>query len=293
LRNATLIYNPVAGRGRTASLAHRICQTLEAEGWRVEPLESRQPGETERLARAAARAAVDAVFALGGDGTLRECAAGVLGSESAVAFLPGGTTNVMALPLGLPQDPHQACRLLANGRPGELDVGLCGQTPFLMQASVGLDAAAIAALQPTTKRFLGKGAIVPAALKAWLAYGYPSFEISIDKESYTATFAAVCNIPFYGGKWRMAPAARPTDGRLHLVLFGGRGRSRTLSFAFDMLRDRHLERGDVKILTVETVILPEVPGLTLQLDGDSFPDRLPARVQLSPHRLRVLLPPNL
>ena len=53
-----------------------------------------------------------------------------------------------------------------------------------------------------------------------------------------ASFFAVCNLPLYGGRFRLAPAARLDDHHLHLVLFHGRGRAATLAFARDLLLGR-------------------------------------------------------
>ena len=49
-----------------------------------------------RLAREAAQNEYDLVVVLGGDGTSNEAANGVAGSETALAVLPGGSTNVFA-----------------------------------------------------------------------------------------------------------------------------------------------------------------------------------------------------
>jgi diacylglycerol kinase family enzyme len=268
LRSAALIYNPTDTE---------LCPTAA-------------PGDAEPLAREASARGVEAVFALGGDGTLRECAAGLLGSDTILAFLPAGTANVMALVFGLPPRPLRAAELLARGRTGQMDVGLCGRTPFLMQASVGLDAAVIAALRPAAKRLLGRGAVGPAIARSWWAYGYPEFEVQAEGRNRTASFAAICNIPFYGGRWKLAAGARTDDRRLDLALFKGKDRWQTLGFACDLLLGRHTRRRDVEISQHEEVEIHAPPELPLQLDGDSFPATFPTRLRVSRHRLNLLLP---
>jgi YegS/Rv2252/BmrU family lipid kinase len=290
LRSAALIYNPTAGRQRIRKILEAIPETLRAGDWDTELCPTAGPGDAEPLARNASARGVEAVFALGGDGTLRECAAGLLGSDTILAFLPAGTANVMALVFGLPSKPLQAAELLARGRTGQMDVGLCGRTPFLMQASVGLDAEIIAALRPATKRLLGRAAVGPPIARSWWSYRYPQFQVRAHRDQRTVTFAAASNIPFYGGRWKIAPEARTDDGCLDLVTFSGQGRWRTLGFARDLLLGRHLRRSDVEVLRVAEVAIEAAPGLSLQLDGDSFPGALPATVTVARRRLKVLLP---
>ena len=80
-----------------------------------------------RLAREAAQNEYDLVVVLGGDGTSNEAANGVAGSETALAVLPGGSTNVFARTLGLPDDPVEATGILLetieNGGPRRIGMG--------------------------------------------------------------------------------------------------------------------------------------------------------------------------
>src|SRR6185436_8895899 len=156
--------------------------------------------------------------AFGGDGTAREVAAGLLGTPVALGVLPGGTANLLAMALGLPRDPVRAAAALAGAQVRSFDVGLAGEHPFLMMVSAGLDATVLAALDVELKWRFGEAAIVWQGLQEWWRYSYPDIEVVADGERLSATFAAVANIPFYAGAFRLAPGARPDDRRLELVL---------------------------------------------------------------------------
>ncbi len=284
---AILIYNPKAGRWRNARLVHGLVTELATDDLAIEPVATRAPGDATTLARQAAEAGAPMVVALGGDGTLREVAAGLLGTDCVLAPLPGGTTNVIAGALGIPSDPRAAARHLKTLPALDLDVGLCGEEIFLMQASMGLDGRALADVSPRLKRWLGRAAVGFAALAAWWRYDYPEFELLLDGHPVHATFAAVCNLPLYGGMVALVPQARPDDGRLDVLLFRGRGRRATFDFGRDLWRGRHLTRSDVSVLQAEEVVVTGI-DVPLQIDGDSRPWRLGIEIRLASEKLRIL-----
>ena len=80
----------------------------------LEMMETSRRGHAARLARGAARRGVEVVAVLGGDGTLNEAADGLVGTDTALAPLPGGSTNVYARTLGHPLRPGRRDRAAAR-----------------------------------------------------------------------------------------------------------------------------------------------------------------------------------
>jgi diacylglycerol kinase family enzyme len=283
-----LIFNPRAGRWILPSLVDPVTAELAGRGDDIVVRATEGPGHATELARRAVAAGAPAIYAFGGDGTLRETAAGMLGSAVPLGALPGGTTNVVVRALGLPVRPLAAARALVEAEPRNLDVGLCDEEPFLMQLSAGLDAVALTRVRAGWKRSLGRFAVGAAGLATWAGYGCPQLDLSADGHAMQATFFSICNLPLYGGPFRLAPDARPDDRRLDLVLFRGESRRATLAFAFDLVRGRHVDRADTALFQVDEVILPQRP-LQAQLDGD--PRLLQGgRVRLAAAPLRMLVP---
>lgn len=291
MRRAALIYNPTSGRRQHAQALDTVLATLRGGGFAVEPAPTSYAGEATLLARGQAADGCEVVFSFGGDGTAREVAAGLLGTPAALGFLPGGTANVLSHGFGLPKDPVRAAAALCTAPVCDFDVGLAGgQSPFLMMVSAGLDAAILAALDLRLKRRLGKGAYAVQGLREWWRYAYPDLDILADGKPLTATFAAVANIPYYGGSFRLAPNAQPDNRRFELVLFHSRGRMATLGFALDLFRGAHVRRRDVTVLRAEEVVLAGPAGAAAQVDGDLCSECLPLTVRLAPDRLKVLFP---
>ena len=74
----------------------------------VQVVETNERGHAMRFAQDAAARGLDVVVAFGGDGTLNEVATGLAGSSTALAMLPGGSTNVFVRSIGLANDPMVA-----------------------------------------------------------------------------------------------------------------------------------------------------------------------------------------
>jgi len=148
-----------------------------ARGHDVEVVETNRRGHATRFAHDAARRGIDVVIGYGGDGTLNEVATGIAGSDTALGVLPGGSTNVFARTLGLPNDPLAAVELLAQGidaadlRP--IGLGRVNGRFFCFHTGIGYDAAVVAAVErhASLKRWLGHPLFITAALATW-ARGY-------------------------------------------------------------------------------------------------------------------------
>lgn len=293
MRRALLIWNPAAGARRQRRLLDAALPELAAGGIQAEAAPTAGPGDATRLAATAAAEGADLVLAMGGDGTVREAAAGLLGTEVPLGILPGGTTNVLARALGIPVEPRAAARLAAGVRPRRVDVGRCAGQPFLMMASAGFDSFLLARLDPRLKRSFGRLGILAQGLAELTRYAWPGLDLVADGEPVAASFAAVCNIPFYGGAFALAPGACCDDGRLDLVTFRGQGWARATSFALALARGAHLDRDDVAVRPVERVVLAGPPGAEVQIDGDPCAEAtLPVEIDVDPRPLTVLAPPG-
>lgn len=292
MRRAALLHNPRAGQrgsGRAARSLERVARELERV-FELEVVPTTGPAHCRELARRAIADRLEALFALGGDGTLRVLAGVLAGSEVALGPLPGGTTNVVAGALGLPRDPAAAARVLAHGEPRTLDVGRCGTGAFLMQVSGGLDATVMAAVDPALKRRLGKLAVVLAGLREWRRYRFPEFALEVDGRPERATGFVVANLAQYAGRFEIVPGARGDDRQLELLLWRGRRRRDALGFALALARGRHTARADVEIRRVERVLVLEPASLALQGDGDPFRAEPPLELALGGERLTLLAP---
>ena len=289
MRRAALLVNPRAGRRRGARTLERIAAELR-RSFALEVISTEGPRHCRELARRAVQDGLDALFVLGGDGTLRVAAGELLGSATALGPLPGGTTNVVATALGLPRDLVAAARALATGSAREMDAGRAGEGVFLMQVSGGLDARVMAAVDERWKRRFGKLAIAWTALREWARYAFPLYTLEVDGEPVAATGFVVANLAEYAGGFAIVPGARADDRQLELLLFRGRRRRDALGFALDLARGRHARRADVEIRRLGRVVLVDPSPLVLQGDGDPLTATPPFELRLSARRLRVLAP---
>lgn len=160
-----------------------------ARGHDVEVVETNRRGHATRFAHDATRRGVDVVIGYGGDGTLNEVATGIAGTDTALGVLPGGSTNVFARTLGLPNDPVAAADLLAGGLDaGDLrpvGLGRVNGRFFCFHTGIGFDAAVVSAVErrASMKRWLGHPLFIWAGLTTW-ARGYdrnePHFRLEAD-----------------------------------------------------------------------------------------------------------------
>jgi diacylglycerol kinase family enzyme len=144
-RRMLVIVNPYA---TTVSerLKNLVVYALGAR-YDVEAVETQAQQHATELCREAAAARYDVVVAFGGDGTANEAANGLVGSDTPLTCLPGGSTNVFCRTLGIPADVVDATEhLLAMAdafEPRRVDLGRADGRHFVFASGVGLDASVV------------------------------------------------------------------------------------------------------------------------------------------------------
>lgn len=221
-----VIFNPVAGRRRAASL-WKVLDLLVENGVKVEVAETQHAGHATELARAGAAMGEDMVVAAGGDGTIAEVANGLIGTKVALGVIPLGTANVLAKEYKLSTSPRGIANTLAYRRTRPLWPGLAqmegrGQI-FVQMVGLGFDGAVVQGIQPLLKRAIGRGAYVWQSLWESLAYGFPTLRLTIDGVAHEAASVVVSKGRLYGGPYLLAPDAHPEAPGFQVALFENPG----------------------------------------------------------------------
>src|SRR5258708_266401 len=93
MRKGLLLYNPAAGRVPVRPFVRGIIRPLKEAGWQVEVAEALSGSHATQVARQAAAGKFDAVFAIGGRGTVGQVGRGVMECENARGGLAAPTVE--------------------------------------------------------------------------------------------------------------------------------------------------------------------------------------------------------
>ena len=220
MRRWAIIYNPVAGSYRARAL-EGIEAALREQGVEGHFFPTERKGHATELARTLSGFERLAVY--GGDGSLNEAVNGILGRNLPLAFLPGGTANVMAHELGLPLHPVRAAGLLARGHVREIHPGVINGRLFLLMAGFGFDGDAVYRVSPGLKEAIGKAAYVWAGLRA-LAAAAPRLRVTAEgAPSRTGVWVIAARARRYGGPFTIHPRAGLEREALGLTVVGRLG----------------------------------------------------------------------
>ena len=275
----------------------------------VELVETNRRNHATRLAQGAAAEGVDVVVVLGGDGTVNEVANGLAESRTAMAVLPGGSTNVFARTIGLPNDPIDATadvlEALDAGSIRRVGLGSANGRYFCFHVGMGYDAALVEQVERRSglKRWAGHPLFMYAGVSTWMRHydtSHPHFSVTYpDGDGVGDGYFAVCcntNPYTYVGNrpFDIAPDARLDNG-LALVTVRSLRLDRLLRIVGKALkgdgalqRDRFIHyRSDVDEAVVEGIDGEPFP---YQVDGDFLGEIRRIRFRHVPDVLDLVLP---
>ncbi|MEZ5278179.1 MAG: diacylglycerol kinase family lipid kinase [Opitutaceae bacterium] len=285
------IINPVSGHRRSrdgrGERLDRITRQMGVEAglWMTE-----RRGHAGELSRRAVMEGYDRVVSVGGDGTMNEVAAGLVGTGVPLGLIPLGSGNGLARDLGLPLAFDRAVVVALQGRVRVIDSGSVNGKPFFNIMGMGFDAELGRRFNSSSRR----GFLTYLRLGTTAFFGYAMQTCRVEAESagrqhFQAFLLSVANSTQFGNGARVAPRARLDDGRLDLVavttahpVLGLGLAARLFAGTFD--RSRHT----VTLVGERFRIVREKPG-PVHTDGEIHEMGAELLVEVHPGSLRVVV----
>ncbi len=244
---------------------------VREKGHIVRPRVTWEPGDAASLATEAADRGVDAVVALGGDGTVNEVVNGLDGKDVPLGIIPIGTANDFARQVGIPMDTDHAMDAILRRKPRRIDTGELNGRRFLNVSTGGVGAEATAETPADAKEQLGPLAYAITGMRKLrdlaprrARFTGPGFE-------YEGEFMifAVGNARITGGGTAITPNASVTDGLLDLCIIEGvEGRGEFMSLALAVRRGEHLDDDRVRYVQLPELTIESDEPIAVNLDGE-------------------------
>lgn len=290
IERVLLIINPASRRA--SRIRAKVLKAFVDAGVACDVMPTEAPGHAAILSKAHAHK-YDAVFTLGGDGTVMEVLSALAHQGPPIGVLAGGTANVVARTLRIPLNPARAVPILLAGDQATMDLGRLGDgRRFAIGVGVGLDATMIAEAPARLKKRLGFMAYVIGGYKAVLRNQKFSLRLTVDGTVYERTASAVL-VANFGAVLNELVAFGDgivhDDGLLDACVFSPDTLWDALRILWRMIRkdfsaDPCLFYKSGREFRIETI-----PPMIAQADGELLPDT-PVSVSVDPLAGCLLIP---
>jgi YegS/Rv2252/BmrU family lipid kinase len=231
----------------------------------------------------------DRVVAVGGDGTITMVGKLLLGSNTALGILPGGSANGMARELQIPLDPTQALEIAVNGIVKCADVLKINDEICLHLSDIGMNAQLIKYFEEGKAR--GKLGYAKVALK--VLRNRQHIQVIIETKDVeirrNAFMVVLANASKYGFGAVINPEGNLYDGFFEVIII----RRLAISELFKMwFRPQPFNPKKIELYHARSVSIETDRKVHFQVDGEYLGKVNKIKARIIPTQLNILLPPE-
>ena len=278
------IINPISGTGKQKGIEKHITKHLD----NFDIVYTRKTGDATRISKEAANENIDAIVAVGGDGTVNECLKGLVNTNTALGVIPCGSGNGFAYHIGMEHNTEKSVKQLKNIRIEHIDTCTANGVPFVNVSGIGFDAHIASLFSTLAERGFVKYAKL---VLSELSYNAKEYTICYNRikrkvKAYMIDFA---NASQYGNNARISPMADFKDGLIDFVIVKDFPKWQIPIFIYMLLKGKiHLSKY-IEIIQCNKMTI-NAENTLLHLDGEPFKSSNPVEIALLPKSLKILIP---
>lgn len=283
------IVNPFSGVGQHRMVAQLVAKVLDANIFDYEVVYTDREGHARQLSKAAAENDYQLIVAVGGDGTVNEVAAPLIGTEVTLGIVPSGSGNGLARHLKIPLETEKAIDILNQQTKRRIDTVKVNDRVFMSIAGVGFDAYVARKFADKRRRgFLQYARII---LLAYFKYPSGKYVLHLNGETITrsALFISFANSDQFGYNTSIAPQARIDDGLIDISIMR-KAPAWKVPFLLTLFFMKKIDRTKyVEMLKTNKVMVEQKKG-RINLDGETVKMGKQLQFEVMPLSLTVAVP---
>ncbi len=253
------IINAIAGRGKYKKILpniEKICKERKIE------YEIRYISEEKDGSQIASeyKDEENAIYVVGGDGTITRTLAGIVGTKNKLGVIPSGSGN----------DTYRTIKMLPKGET-KIDLAKINDTYFINVACTGVDAEVANNLDKLKETKIPTSQLYNASI----VYTFVKFKhkrmklhTSIKDIDSKYTILSICNGAYYGGGFNIAPKAELTDGLLDIYYAEKMSKIKMIPLLLKMKRGKHEGKRKIHKFRTNHVEIDFEEEITFNVDGE-------------------------
>ncbi len=292
-----LIINKKAGqrsKGSTTNIEDEIVQKFNNHNINAE-VHKIENEKLEELVQDSIAQKIDAIVAVGGDGTLSSVASALVDKEIPLGILPLGTLNHFAKDLNIPLMLEEAIEIITENNIQKIDVGEVNGKIFINNSSIGFYPKIVRKREKEINKFGGNKwiAMGSAMIKLFPIFPFHHVNVKTDKNSNRCKtpFVFVGNNEYAFDFLNLGGREKLNEGKLSLYYPDTSGRISMFKFAFLALINKlnQTENFNCDITDAVTIEVNK-KVLLVSIDGEVVKLKPPLEYNIKPGALKVIVP---
>lgn len=290
LRKLLFVINPIAGDIEKEDLEEEITAICQENQLSCEVYRTTGEGDRAKMAALIEKGGFDAVFAVGGDGTVSEVSSLLIGTKTPLGIIPLGSGNGLSKDLNIPQDTEEALELIHAHVIRNIDTIDLNGHPSIHLSDLGFNALVVKKFCEGDRR--GPGAYTWIALQEFLNYEPKFYRIETDSENFEgeAFMVTIANANAFGSNAAINPNGVLNDGRFEICLIEPFPKAAGLGILYKMYTDNIDSSIYTRRISCRKATIYNVDNEVTHVDGEFVELGQEIRVTMHPKSLRVILP---
>jgi diacylglycerol kinase (ATP) len=294
-RKFLVFINPISGAKNKEAAKATVEKVLQENKLYYEVLPTEKEGKYIYLKNKIETDKITDIIICGGDGSVNQVGAHLIGVKVNIGIIPLGSGNGLAFTAGIAASPQKAMQTILDGKAKQIDAFKINNDFSCHLIGVGFDAEV--AHQFAVHPSRGGATYVKLVLKNYFKAKPFPFQIKIEDRiiNTEAFFVCVANSNQFGNKIKIAPKASLSDGLLDVVIVN---KTNKVNVFLKMMRQLIAGKvkpvaekyGIIQYYQTKKISITNTEKAPLHIDGEPYKTNTHFEIEIIENALSLLMP---